>query len=244
LQLLSKRKEARRIMKLKEIIGFPYYMMDVETGNLYSCFDGLRELGARKKGSDKLWYSLRRDGCTFSFSQNRLWYAALNDIPVDRIPRYVQVKRTEDGQFHLMSYRERAEHMNKVMAENSTKNRMAILERRAKEIGILMRCYESSNYKEAYEYIMGIKKEIIARYRRSYGGNSDTAQALFDVAVDLMMSRLRLPSCRMSDLTNNVIKNMHKEHEKMRLQRRATAEWMYQQAKKGTQINMSIYENQ
>ncbi len=219
-------------------------MMDVETGNLYSCFDGLRELGARKKGSDKLWYSLRRDGCTFSFSQNRLWYAALNDIPVDRIPRYVQVKRTEDGQFHLMSYRERAEHMNKVMAENSTKNRMAILERRAKEIGILMRCYESSNYKEAYEYIMGIKKEIIARYRRSYGGNSDTAQALFDVAVDLMMSRLRLPSCRMSDLTNNVIKNMHKEHEKMRLQRRATAEWMYQQAKKGTQINMSIYENQ
>lgn len=230
-------------MKLKEIIDFPYYMMDVETGCLYSFFDGMRQLSARKKGSDKLWYSLRRDGCTFSFSQNRLWYAALNDIPVDRIPSDVQVKRTGDGQFHLMSYRERAEHMNKVMAENSAKNRMAILERRAKEIGILMRCYESSNYKEAYEYIMGIKEELIARYRRSYGGNSDTAQALFDVAVDVMMSRLRLPSCRMSDLTNNVVKNMHKEHEKMRLQRRATAEWMYQQAKKGKHMDMSIYEN-
>ena len=218
-------------------------MMDVETGCLYSCFDGMKKLMGRKKGSDLLWYHLRRDGCTFSFSQNRLWYAALNDIPVDRIPSDVQVTRTEDGEFHLMSYRERAEHMNKVMAENSAKNRMAILERRAKEIGILMRCYESSNYKEAYEYIMGIKKEIIARYRRSYGGNSDTAQALFDVAVDVMMSRLRLPSCRMSDLTNNMVKNMHKEHEKMRLQRRATAEWMYQQAKKGKHMDMSIYEN-
>jgi len=220
-------------MKLKDIIDFPYYMMDVETGQLYSCFDGMKKLMGRKKNSDLLWYHLRRDGCTFSFSQNRLWYAALNDIPVDRIPRDVQVTRTGDGQFHLMSYRERAEHTNKVMAEKSASNRMAILERRAKEIGILMRCYESSNYKEAYEYIMGIKKELIARYRRSYGGNSDTAQALFDVAVDVIMSRLRLPSCRMSDLTNNVLKEMHKEREKMRLQRRATAEWMYQQARKG-----------
>lgn len=230
-------------MKLKEIIDFPYYMMDVETGCLYSCFDGMKKLMGRKKNSDLLWYHLRRNGSTFSLSQNRLWYAALNGIRTDRIPSDVQVTRTEDGEFRLMSYRERAEHTNAVVAKKSANNRMAILERRAKEIGILMRCYESSNYKEAYEYIMGIKEECIVQYRRSYGGNSDTAQVLFDVAADVIMSRLRLPSCRMSDLTNNVLKEMHKEHEKMRLQRRATAEWMYQQAKKGKHMDMSIYEN-
>lgn len=220
-------------MKLKEIIDFPYYMMDVETGRLYSCFDRLRELKGREKGSELLWFSLRRNGSTFNISQNRLWYAALNGIRTDRIPTDVQVTRTDDGEFRLMSLRDRAEHMNAVIAKKSAENRMAILERRAQELGILIRCYESGSYKEAYEYIMNIREECIVRYNRSYGGNRNTASQLFDVAADVMMSRLSLPSCRMSNLTNNVLKNMHKEHEKMRLQQRATAEWMYQKAKKG-----------
>jgi hypothetical protein len=220
-------------MKLKEVIDFPYYMMDVETGRLYSCFDGMRELKGSKKGSDLIWFSLRRNGSTFSISQNRLWYAVLNGIRTDRIPSDVQVIRQDDGVFRLMSYRDRAEHMNTVIAEKSASNRMVVLKRRARELGILMRCYEGGSYKEAYEYIMGIRDECVARYRRSYGGSSDTVSDLFDVAADIMMSRLRLPSCRMSDLTNNVLKNMRKEHEKMRLQRRATAEWMYRNAKKG-----------
>ena len=220
-------------MNLKEVIGFPFYLMDVDTGQLFSFFNGMREVKGRKKGNSEVrWFSLRReDGVIFYLSQNRLWYAVKNSISVDRIPTDVKVTRTKDGEFRLMNNREWAEQLNKDKAVKAESNRIALLERRAMEIGILIRCYETGDYKEAYEYLMSIKEACIVRYRLSYGGRSEDIQNLWEVAIDMMMSRLRLPSCRMSDFTNNVIKNMHKVHEEIRMQRRAKGEWMYHNAK-------------
>ena len=221
-------------MNLKEIIDFPFYMMDIDTGQLFSFFNGMREVKGRKKDNTEVrWFCLRRkDGVMCYMSRNRLWYAAQNSISVVRIPSNLKVTRTNDGEFHLLSNREWAEQLNKDKAIKASSNRIALLERRAMEIGILIRCYESGNCKEAYEYLMSIKETCIVRYQRSYGGRSEDIELLYEVAIDMIMTRLKLPSCRMSDFTNNVIKNMHKEHERMRKQRRAKGEWMYQNAKR------------
>jgi len=181
---------------LKKIKGFPLYVADDETLDVWSYVSG------RKR--ELVWYRKNRNsgssiamkdesGNYKSVSRNRLEYALRHDCSPDDIPHDLYIVREETGNLVLYTRTDNALRATRKNSERKATNRILILEEASKEIEILRRFYTSGDITEILTYIETIRDRIIQKFMHRYVLNWETAAMRVDYGVEHFIEQVNKP---------------------------------------------------
>ena len=196
----------------KEIKGFPFYLMDVSEGVVYSFKNGKKKLSGHLRPDGTIVYSMQdADGRKRTIQKNRIWYACLHDIAVDIIPDDLNVVNV-NGKLKLLDKQSLWRIMYTKKCENSKELRMRLLDIKEREITILRECYQSGDHTEVLRYCESLRDKLCDRFSKKYRVIRKTAEQIFDCALELMIHYIDSPTSHFSELTSCMIGLMSKEY--------------------------------
>lgn len=201
---------------LREIIGYPGYLMDIADGTIWSYHDKKRKIAVRKRCSGCVVVSLQKQGKAHTLNYYRLWYACRNNISIDKIPKTLCVRRMDDGSLVLCHNKDLYENMIQKKNEALAKSRDEHFLRKEAELQLMRRLYESKDKKELVSYANGLRENISSWYSKKFGVKIETSLLLFDAALDRMVASTEHPSSMITDISAGIRGLMRKEAAKNR----------------------------
>jgi uncharacterized protein Yka (UPF0111/DUF47 family) len=213
--------------KLKPIIGYPNYAMDVEKGVVYSFARGrLQRIKVRTNAhsNHEILY-LSNGEKKITAQLNRLWYAVMNGLDYESLPRSFCICREGDK----LVVETRQEVTRKGVATRRRKDKLTRLEhldRKMRELEIMKRYYTSFDPTECMQYVETMHENFVKWIKWHYSVSQDFADDIWSESFLEMERRIKEPESRICDITlalKGVIKQVKKSI-KERYQRE-TAEW-------------------
>lgn len=203
-------------MNLREVIGYPGYLMDIEDGSVWSYRNGKRKLSIYKRPGGCLVITLQQQGRNHVLQWYRLWYACRNNISIHQIPKKLCVRLTDGGSLKLCSTYDLYQDMMKKKTEQLIRSRQKVFQRKEYELQLMHRTYETGDRKELLEYCEGLREDTIQWYSVKHNLKLESARLLFDAALERMVFSLSAPSSLITDITANLRLLMRKEAAKHR----------------------------
>ncbi|MBQ3700921.1 MAG: hypothetical protein II886_13615 [Prevotella sp.] len=204
------------MMNLREVIGYPGYLMDITDGSVWSYRNGKRKLSIYKRPNGCLVVTLQQQGKNHVLQWYRLWYAVRNNIPVHQIPKQLCVRLTDDGSLVLRNPAGLYTNMMQKKRDRLIATRSEVFRRKEHELQLMRRVYETGDRKELQEYCEGLREGTIRWYSVKHNLKTDSARLLFDAALERMILSLDAPSSLITDITANLRFLMRKEAAKNR----------------------------
>ena len=190
---------------LKEIKGFPFYLMDVSDGNVYSFRNGEKMLKGHVRADGRKDFSLMdTEGKKRTIMQNRLWYACMHNIEIDHIPDSLNVVNV-NGKLELIDKQSLWNIMHKKKSEQSRNIRLEMLDRKEHEINLVRECYLSGDHTEVLRYCESLREEHCVWFSKKYRVIRD---------LEHMITLIDSPSSMICELTYGMKGLMRKEYDK------------------------------
>lgn len=199
---------------LKEIKGFPFYLMDISDGNVYSFRNGEKMLKGHVRADGRKDFSLMdTEGKKRTIMQNRLWYACMHNIEIDHIPDSLNVVNV-NGKLELIDKQSLWNIMHKKKSEQSRNIRLEMLDRKEHEINLVRECYLSGDHTEVLRYCESLREEHCVWFSKKYRVIRETAEEIFGCALEHMITLIDSPSSMICELTYGMKGLMRKEYDK------------------------------
>jgi len=216
-------------MNEKPIKGFDGYTMDVDTGRVFSYRGSTRKeikIQTTKRGRKFLdfWYGCRKRSVGF----NRLWYCVMNDISLDQMPKDLLVT-TVDGKPRLIDSTERSRLATKTRLTKTQKYRIRFMQRKMKELQIMMDYYATGDFKPISAYAESLRDNMIVWFCRYYGAHEERAEEIYEIAYNELEERINKPASSICDILLMIKNLMMNAQKRTAKERRMQTEKAYEQ---------------
>jgi hypothetical protein len=182
LQWLRGNKLPDNLIRLKD---FPSYSIDIENRVVYNK-QGKKMKYSEQNGQER--YQLHRDNLVYCVSFNRIAYAALHDIELQKIPSDIVVSYS-DGEYRLQYHTDVVSDAMKQLRQQNLTRINNILAKRHRETEILQRFYKTGDQTELVSYCSkDIFETLIAHSMKL---NHCTIQRATDIVIQATESFLR-----------------------------------------------------
>ena len=204
-------------MELREIKGFPNYMLNADTGEIVSKLTRGTTLKVRQiPNRPSMGVQMIQDGKRRWIYYNRLMYAIEHGIGYDDIPEDMFIVKDEEGELKVITKSQQVEFANNYVKAARRRERLKRIDDRIHELEIMRRAYsKGGNHIEAVQYIESRKLLLISHHQKRYHLSRQHAEDCYALALEWMIDRINDPESQVLELTVSMMGLMNKVRQRL-----------------------------
>lgn len=208
-------------MELREIKGFPNYMLNADTGEIISKLTRNTTLKVRQiHNRPSMGVQMIQDGKRRWIYYNRLMYAIRHGIGYDDIPEGMFIVKDDEGELKVITKSQQVEFANNYVKAARRRERLKRIDDRIHELEIMRRAYsKGGNHIEAAQYIESRKTLLICHHQKRYHVSRQHAEDIYALALERMIDRINDPDSQVLELTISMMGLMNKVRQRLSKER-------------------------